>query len=314
MDEKQNSPLLLKYLKLYEKDSKSRVFAPLAEHYRRIGMIEEAIKILHKGISYNPTYINGYVGLASCYFDQGKYSESYNTLRPLVEDNRDNIRLLKLFVRTCIEAGNDEEALDTAKYLLFINPKDSEMAIMVAHIENHSSGQIILPRNELGIEGLENNIDELPDAWVQVDLFKGGKRIIRTKEPKEIQELPIEIEKVSSTILPDISELDNNPVVTHTLIDLYITQGYKEKAKRNLEELLDKNPHDIRAIKKLESLTPQIKSGNGDEGQNKLMELYDKKIGSKNSKKQSIVESKLISFLEAIKNRANTISLKTKQI
>ena len=130
------SPLFLKYQADYEKNPRSRVFAPLAETYRKLGMTDKAMEILSQGIRFHPTYIMGYLGLAFCYFDLRQYSLAYNTLRPLVETSRDNIRLQKLFAEICLELGYREESLDTFKYLLFINPRDKEVAMQVATLES----------------------------------------------------------------------------------------------------------------------------------------------------------------------------------
>ena len=43
-------PLLLKYLKTFQDDPrKSRIFAPLAEAYRKIGLVDQAIDICREG-------------------------------------------------------------------------------------------------------------------------------------------------------------------------------------------------------------------------------------------------------------------------
>ncbi len=130
------SPLFLKYQADYEKNPRSRVFAPLAETYRKLGMTDKAMEILSQGIRFHPTYVMGYLGLAFCYFDLRQYSLSYNTLQPLVETSRDNLRLQKLFADVCLELGYQKESLDTFKYLLFINPRDKEVAIQVATLES----------------------------------------------------------------------------------------------------------------------------------------------------------------------------------
>jgi tetratricopeptide (TPR) repeat protein len=129
------SPLFLKYQADYEKNPRSRVFAPLAETYRKLGMTDKAMEILAQGIRFHPTYVMGYLGLAFCYFDLKQFTLAYNTLRPLVETSRDNIRLQKLFADVCLELGYKDEALDAYKYLLFINPRDKEVSQQVALLE-----------------------------------------------------------------------------------------------------------------------------------------------------------------------------------
>ncbi|MFA6237343.1 MAG: tetratricopeptide repeat protein [Bacteriovorax sp.] len=191
------SPLFLKYQTDFEKNPRSRVFAPLAETYRKLGMTDKAMEILSEGIRYNPSYVMGYLGLAFCYFDLKQFNLAYSTLRPLIESNRDNLRLQKLFSEVCLELGKQEEALETLKYLLFINPRDKDVAESVARLEREVEDRykpqhkpIIIPEKELTSEShddnsLHFNIDKLDtskksesndfDDWMAIDLSTESK-------------------------------------------------------------------------------------------------------------------------------------------
>ena len=120
---KNRSSLLSKYSLMYDKNPRSRVFAPLAETYRKLGMLDEAMQILKEGIRNHPSYTLGYIVLANCYFDIQNFELAYNTIRPFVAKNLENITMQKLFAKTCINLGHLEEALQTFKYLLLLNPK-----------------------------------------------------------------------------------------------------------------------------------------------------------------------------------------------
>jgi tetratricopeptide (TPR) repeat protein len=196
------SPLFLKYQSEYEKNPRSRVFAPLAETYRKLGMTDKAMEILAQGIRFHPTYVMGYLGLAFCYFDIKQYNLSYSTLRPLVESNRDNIRLQKLFADICLQLNHKEEALETYKYLLFINPRDKEIAAQVTMLENLLESQyrpthkpIYIPEEELksdykssptfDVEKLQEKpkSDALDfDDWLALDLSKETKTPEKTED------------------------------------------------------------------------------------------------------------------------------------
>ncbi len=201
------SPLFLKYQSDFEKNPRSRVFAPLAETYRKLGMTDKAMEILSQGIRFHPTYVMGYLGLAFCYFDLKQFNLAYTTLRPLIDGNRDNLRLQKLFADVCLELGKDEEALETFKYLLFINPRDKEVADQVSRLEkkiedrykpNHKP--IIIPENELSSQRMTPSESPLFDVsklqsepvndfddWMTVDLHQESKS--PAKEPTA-QETP----------------------------------------------------------------------------------------------------------------------------
>jgi len=59
------------YKNLYEKNPSSKVFVPLAECYRRYGLVDEALAILRKGLKKFKDHLPALVVLGHCYYDQG---------------------------------------------------------------------------------------------------------------------------------------------------------------------------------------------------------------------------------------------------
>ncbi|MBF0311789.1 MAG: tetratricopeptide repeat protein [Oligoflexia bacterium] len=119
-----SSPLLIKYLNEYQKNPHSIVFAPLAENYRKLGLVNEALKILKKGIKFHPSYLTGHLSLAFCYFDLQKFESAYEVLKPFVKKNIENQMLQKLFAEVCRKLGHNQEALQAYQNVLFINSRD----------------------------------------------------------------------------------------------------------------------------------------------------------------------------------------------
>lgn len=285
------SPLFLKYQAEFEKNPRSRVFAPLAESYRKVGMLDKAIEILSQGIRFNPSYVMGYLGLAACYFDMKQFNLAYSTLRPLVDNNRDNLRLQKLFAESCLELLRKEEALDTLKYLLFINPRDKEVAFQVTSLEQeleekyrHVHKPIVIPAEELtdnankvelfDVSKLEVSPKIEFDDWLHVDFNQKESTnsevaiknnlddwsvVKKVDKAEEVYQEEV-VNLVPSQSQPqleflDLSELEDEeptvPIVTHTLVDLYCGQGHIEKALEVLEKILELNPTDKKTIDKI---------------------------------------------------------------
>ena len=291
---KNRSSLLTKYTLLYEKKPKSRVFAPLAETYRKLGMLDDSFRILKEGIRNHPSYTLGYIVLANCYFDIQNYEMAYNTIRPFVEKNLENITLQKLFAKTCINLGHLEEALQTFKYLLLINPKDSNISDQIKLLEddllvNHDYEE------ETKVSSKEKeHFNE--DNWVQVDFSKNQKNEevetenqwkVEKKSPLEsfkeeikTNEFKIDEHKLDDkfffeeydqdaedVILPSdrenavagIESLEKeSPIITHTLVDLYCEQGHKAKAVQILENILELHPTDEASKKRLNELKLEL--------------------------------------------------------
>jgi tetratricopeptide (TPR) repeat protein len=292
LGKKNQSALLAKYFNMYKKNPRSKVFAPLAESFRKLGMLDDAFKILKDGIRNHPNYTLGYIVLAHCYFDQGKFELTYNTLRPIVSQNADNISLQKVFAKSCMNLGYLEEALDTYKYLLFMNPRDKFFGEQVKKLED----DLMVGHKTLSLEQLIKapDMEKLPmpqgmdDDWVQVD-FNQNQSPVDVAETKKIEDSKAESEWVMQK--PGISEhpilkeesitvrsleddfyadefeeyeeiedstpssvpLDS-PLVSHTLIDLYCAQKYYDKAVELLEKILELNPQDDITKKKLEQV------------------------------------------------------------
>ncbi len=300
------SSLFLKYQADFEKNPKSRVFAPLAEIYRKVGMTEKSMEILSQGLRFHPTYLMGYLGLSFCYYDLKQYSLAYTTLRPFVEENRDNIRLQKLYSKICIAMAKKDEALETLKYLLFINPRDREIANDVQELEreleklseNIHRPILLVDNSPVDIEDdissfqIEKLIS-VPkndyDDWVSVNLGAAEK-----EEPVLVEQLNEEPEEIILKAKPELKiiEQDNSPVVTHTLVDLYCGQGHLEKALEVLEKILILNPNDKRTIEKKfeiqKLISPkeerstiveeQVHTKTEEAGRKQLMDLIDEHV------------------------------------
>lgn len=335
MSKKQKtSSLLAKYSALYERNPRSRVFAPLAEAHRKLGMVDEAFKILREGIKRHPSYVMGYVVLGHCYFDQQQYELAYNAVRPFVSENLENISLQKLFAQICINLGYLEEALQTFKYLLLINPKDEYVAEQVKLLEDDLIAETITGTPGVGDEGFSEDEDE----WVQVDFNKrkdysepdeseawsmeGPEAKLNSfindvqKEKLEVQERFLDddyyfedYDNSESEKEPEDAERgESEPIITHTLVDLYIRQGHTGKAIELLESIIDLHPEDQASQRKLESLKNKDQKALslevGEEKAPDLANLVEEKVKSGKEKAKRELENKLNIFLQKLKNES----------
>ena len=307
-----NSPIIQKYELALDQNPSSRVFAPLAESYRKIGMVDRALQTLRQGIKNNPDYALGHIGLAHCYYDMGEFNLSYTTLKPMIDNNQENLRLLKLYAKVCVEIGNEQEALEKAKYLMFLNPRDKEAAKIVKDLEDKTEASKIQYQMALDLDSEEHQAIEVEvqnlnavkssienvDSWVKVDFPEQHDEVIEDEDlgnwnlkKQEVvleEELPENIEQAEEertfivkekveSVSP-ISDLKakkvDTPVITHTLVDLYCSQGHVEKAVEILEKILELNPNDQRTIEKLSEVKQLLVDSIDDE----LDEVHEEKV------------------------------------
>jgi tetratricopeptide (TPR) repeat protein len=154
--------ILQQYEKIYQETPGSLVFAPLAECYRKLGEPNKALSILREGIRENPGYLFGQLILASCYFDIEEFELAYKTLAPLVKENRENLKLQKLFAKICEKTHRRFEALETYKFLQFLDPRDHKYARMLDQMEK----QLYPKSPALSPKAIDS------DDWVEMELFE----------------------------------------------------------------------------------------------------------------------------------------------
>jgi tetratricopeptide (TPR) repeat protein len=165
------NPQIYHYLKRYQEDPTSRVFAPLAEAYRKAGLLDEAIDICRDGLRVHPTFIGGRVALARAFFDKRFYDDVVKELEPVVLDAPDNLVAQRLLADSYLILGRVAQALSSYKVLLYFTPHDEELGKMVKEIEMraYEDGALVLQSdgsqpNSYSVKGALKAIAEDPNV------------------------------------------------------------------------------------------------------------------------------------------------------
>jgi tetratricopeptide (TPR) repeat protein len=130
------------------------VFAPLAEAYRKAGLLDEAIEICRDGLRIHPHFIGGRVALARALFDKGEYLQTVKELEPVVLDAPDNLVAQKLLAESYLILGRMADALSSYKMLLFFMPQDIEVANLVRELETqaYEDGLLVLQKDPIPLK------------------------------------------------------------------------------------------------------------------------------------------------------------------
>lgn len=190
MGSQQKHPLIYSYLKKFQEDPSSRIFAPLAEAYRKAGLFDEAISIAQEGLKLHPKFLSGRVALARAFFDKKLYAEVIEELSPIVQDIPDNLVAQKLLADSYLILGQVAEALSAYKMLLYFSPQDTETAQLVHELEAqaYEKGTLVLrvdpqPIPQFDVRSAQRAIEEDPDS-------------MRSKKVKKIERLQVLLQKV----------------------------------------------------------------------------------------------------------------------
>jgi tetratricopeptide (TPR) repeat protein len=120
------TPEIERYRAMIAKDPSSRVFAALAELYRKAGMLDEAVRLCLNGTKAHPKYMSGRVSLARAYFDKGMIKEAKEEVLTVVSITPDNILANKILGDILLLEGDSAGAGESFMKVLALAPDDAE--------------------------------------------------------------------------------------------------------------------------------------------------------------------------------------------
>lgn len=192
----QGNPRIYEYLKKYQEDPSSRVFAPLAESYRKAGMPDEAIEIAREGLRFHPGFIGGRVALARALYDKKLYQEVVDELSSVARDVPDNLVAQRLIAESHLMLGQVADALSAYKMLLYFSPSDRETAQIVHELEAqaYEQGRLVLRNDPRQPDPPLPRFDVLP-ARGAIDEDPELKRALWIQRIERLQDLLQRVER-----------------------------------------------------------------------------------------------------------------------
>ncbi len=131
-----NYDFIERYQVLYQKDPSSKVFAPLGEAYRKMGLLDEALKVCRDGVKRHPDFPSGHVAIAKVLIDLKEYEDAALHLNRATELSPENILAHNLLAQTLLELRRPKEALSAFKMVLFLNPNDKGACEAIKKLES----------------------------------------------------------------------------------------------------------------------------------------------------------------------------------
>ena len=180
---------MLQYLRQYQKNPTSRVFAPLADQFRKMGQPEEGLKICLEGLQNHPRYPGGRVALAHCYVDLKRYEEALKEYEFVLAQFPDNLHAIRGAGR-CYQALNQtEKAIRYYRMYNFLVPKDTVVREQLKGLE----GQLKMhqqppgPPKEKGSQGqllLDSDMDQMSNFdHFRLSSITGARPVQRVFNP-----------------------------------------------------------------------------------------------------------------------------------
>lgn len=108
------------------KDPHSKAFLPLAEEYCKVGMWEEAVSVLEAGLKLYPAFITAMVILGRAYDQLNQATKARAVLEGAIKLSPENLRAHRTLMRIYAGQGLKQEAMNSCRVILSMNPKDEE--------------------------------------------------------------------------------------------------------------------------------------------------------------------------------------------
>ncbi len=241
------SPEIAKLSDKLTKDPSSKLFVPLAEEYRKIGMLDEAIQVLADGLKANPNYMTARVSLGKMLLEKGNISESREEFEQVVQAIPDNLFSHKKLAEIYQSEGNAENLLKEYKIILSLSPKDEEVKNALDELE----GRSILSSAEPVEEIAEPYMPDIKSAPVEESVFISAEEEtapVYTAPPEEIPEIPAkEPEEGKEQELPGQEQVETN------IIEPEVIESKEDLVYELTEELI--NPEEL-GVEILPMMTP----------------------------------------------------------
>ena len=171
MSQQYDAKKIEEYQLILLKNPRSPVFAALAEAYRKMGLLEEALETTHKGLRHNPEFVSGLVAHAKILFEMKNYSEAQQALKKATLLKPENILALRLLAHSYLKLRKHMEALRTYKKLLTYSPNDDKALAFIQKWEFLESVQFPTENFDFNIDQVEDWIGRLPNPEQVVHLI-----------------------------------------------------------------------------------------------------------------------------------------------
>ncbi|ACH38575.1 TPR domain protein [Citrifermentans bemidjiense Bem] len=237
-----------RYEDMLATDAKNLCFAPLSELYRKLGLLDDAIMVAEKGCAAHPDLPAGFLALGTACYAKGLTGQARNALERAVALEPNHLEALKLLGQLYVEQNEVVLARKVLEQVLQQDPDDLESSLLlnsVAVTPSQEEPEEVLENIEI-IEELEEVVEEDFAAPLRPAVEPARPQAPAAAAPLEDDDIwAIEdLEEVEVEPLPpqrsDAATPD--PLTTATLAELYVSQGFVEKALGIYRELITAHP------------------------------------------------------------------------
>jgi tetratricopeptide (TPR) repeat protein len=266
-----------KYEAILAKDPGAYSFAPLADLYRRLGLLDDALAIAERGVHAHPAFAAGQMVLARIQLDRGVKDEARRALQQAVRVTPENLEAQLLLAGLLGDSGATDEAEACLQTLLTLAPDHGEAKSLLVALRSPGAPvePAVLPAVTAfdlddGDEDELLEVEEILEAdLLEVDEDLTGeddsfKVFAAAPERPSLQALAPARPAAAPPVLPREESVPEDgdadwqvteefglesgqsgapqAVASPTIAELYLEQGFPDKAIAVYKELLAADP------------------------------------------------------------------------
>lgn len=241
----------------------SLCFAQLANVYLKVGLADDALHLARRGVERHPRYVAGQRSLAYACHAKDLQEECCTALEYVTSSTPEDVDAQKMLAQIYLQEGNKEAAQNCFKTALEFSPDDSECLIQLAAMQPTPS--ILQTGSESSVTSEEDGeIEELEEADIlEIDDLD----IIDEESDVESFSTTTSIETTDAGLKANLPVEHVDPLSTATLAELYVKQGFIEKALVIYRALLADNPDNrdvVERVRELELQTAPVETCTGE--------------------------------------------------
>ena len=129
----------------YRDNPKGRNFAPLADAYRKAGLIDNAVELCQNGLKLHPDYVSAYIVYARCLVDKKDDAGAQGVFKQVLDLDRENIIALRGLAELAERTGKYDEAVEWLSRLLNADPMNGDAAEALARAKGKAAASPAAP-------------------------------------------------------------------------------------------------------------------------------------------------------------------------